>query len=97
MLIQVKLQILISRNVLAEWKNVNLKLFQPQKILQELSFQQISISSQPFTPPETNALNLSLLASFFPNNIELHNTNHAFKFTLQKSINLFFLAKHYSK
>ena len=34
---------------------------------------------------------------FFLNNIELCNTNHAFKFALPKSINLFSPAKHYGE
>ena len=97
MFIQTRSQILISRNVLAGWKNASLKPFQPQKIFQELSFQQTFIFSWLFTFPETSALDLLLLANFFPNGIELRNANHAFKFTLQKSTDLFFPAKHYSK
>ena len=38
-----------------------------------------------------------LFANFFPNDIELHNINHAFKFALQESTNLFSPARRYSK
>ena len=79
------------------WKNANLNLFQLQKMFWKLSSQQTLIPSQLFTFPETNTLSLSLLASFFSNSIALHNINHAFKFALQESINLFFPAKYFSK
>ena len=39
MFVQIKLQILISKNVLVKWKNINLKLFQLQKMFQKLLFQ----------------------------------------------------------
>ena len=83
--------------MLVDRKNVNLKSFQLQKIFQELSFQQTSIFSQLFTFLETNVLNLFLFANFFPNGIKLCNVNYAFKFTLQKSTNLFFPAKCYNE
>ena len=66
-------------------------------MLQELSSQQTFIFLQLSTFPETSTLDLSLLAYFFLNNIELHNTNHAFKFALQKSTDLFFPAKCYGE
>ena len=83
--------------MLVGWKNINLKLFQLQKMLQELSSQQTFISLQLFTLPETSALNLLLLANFFPNGTELRNINHAFKFALQKSTNLLSPARCYSE
>ena len=66
-------------------------------MFQKLSFQQIFVFLQLSTLPQTSALNLSLIANFFPNNIELCNINHAFKFALQKSTNLFFPVKCYNK
>ena len=50
-----------------------------------------------FTFPEINALDLLLLASFFSNDIELCNANHAFKFALQKSTDLLSPAKRYGE
>ena len=97
MFVQIKSQILISRNVFVGWKNVGLKLFQFQKMFRELSFQWTFISSQPFTFPETSALNLLLFASFFLNDTELRNANYAFKFALQKSTDLFSPARRYGE
>ena len=97
MFVQIKSQILISKNVFVGWKNVNLKSFQPQKIFQELLFQQTFIFSQLFILPETSTLNLSLFANFFLNGTELCNVNHAFKIVLQESTNLFFPARRYSE
>ena len=58
---------------------------------------QIFIFLRPSTLPETSALDLLLFASSFPDGIELRNANHAFKFALQKSTNLFFLARRYGE
>ena len=89
MFIWVRSRTLISSNVLAGWKNTGLKPFQPQEILQTLWFWWTFIISKSFTFSATNALNLLLLANFFPNGIELCNVNCTFKFALQKSTNLF--------
>ena len=52
---------------------------------------------QLFTLPKKNALDFLSFVNFFPNGIKLCNANHVFKFILQKSIDLFSLAKHYSQ
>ena len=74
--------------MLVGWKNANLKPFQLQKIFWELSSQQTFTFSRSSIFPETSALDLLLLANFFPNGIELRNANHAFKFALQELIDL---------
>ena len=66
-------------------------------MFQELSFQQTFIPSQLSTFPETSTLDLSLLASFFPDSIELCNANHAFKFALQKLTDLLSPARRYGE
>ena len=66
-------------------------------MLWELSSQQTFIISKSSTFPESNALNLSLLASFFLNDIKLHNANCIFKSALQESTDLFSPVKCYNK
>ena len=75
MFIHVKFKVLISKDIFAGWKNAGLKFLQPQKMLQELFFQQISVVLPLFTPQNSSALNFLLLDNFFPNNTELCNVN----------------------
>ena len=66
-------------------------------MFQELLFQQIFIISKLFIFPEINALNLSLFASFFSNNIELCDVNYILKSALQKLMDLFSPIKYYNE
>ena len=66
-------------------------------MLQELLFWWIFITLKLSTFLETSALNLSLLASFFLNGIELCNVNCAFKSALQKLMDLFSPVKRYGE
>ena len=66
-------------------------------MLREFFFQQISATSPPFTPQNSNTLNFSLFNNFLPNNAELRNANQTFNFALQESTDLFTPVKYYDE